>query len=114
LLLGDPRDALHHFRRVARIVLLQKLEHTIRIPQRQVVIDLFRQGRQGTGRARARLGSASSGVIPRRAVVALLPRVKPGKNAVGVGRQLEVVFDDERGICVVNEYSFAMRLFWIA
>ena len=43
LFLGDPSDALDHLRRIPRIVLLQKLEDTVGILQREVVIHFFRQ-----------------------------------------------------------------------
>ena len=45
LFLGDAGDALDHFRRIARVMFLQKLEDAVGILQGQIVVDFFRQGR---------------------------------------------------------------------
>jgi len=36
----------------------------------------------------------------------MLSGVKPREDAVGIGGQLEVAFDDERGVCEVYEVLF--------
>ncbi len=111
LFFGNAGDALDHLRRVARVMFLQQLEHALGVLQRQVVVDFFRQGRQWWGRGTlSRLHAcvfrgcrAAARVVPCGAVVGLLLRVEAGKHTIGVAGQLEVAFDDERRVRVVDQ-----------
>jgi hypothetical protein len=85
------------------------LKHAIRILQRQVVIDFFRQQRQRRGRGAVSSSCTcglSARIIPASAVITVFLRVKPGENAIRVGGQSEVGLDDERGIREVDQILF--------
>ena len=109
---GNAGDAGDHFRRVARVVLLEQLEDAIRILEREIVVDVLGQRWQGSrsvvlARGHARrilLGlPAVAGIVPGGAIVGEFAGVEAGENAVGVGREFEAAVHHERGVGEVDE-----------
>ena len=86
LILRNAGDALHHFRRIARVLLLEQLEDRARMLQRKIV---------------GRFAGLGFLVIPGGAVVDGGGGVEPGKQAVL--RQLESVLNEEGGVGVVQQ-----------
>src|SRR6266849_7908902 len=90
LILRDAGDALDHFRRVARVLLLEELENTARMLEREVVRDIWGQGGRGRTWSRMLRPSGRVGyrhlaryvaallIVPRGLVVDLGGRIKAG------------------------------------
>src|SRR5712692_3549935 len=116
LLPRDAGDALDHFRRVARVLLLEELENTARMLEREVVSDIWGQG--GRGRTWSRMLRPSGRVGYRhlaRQVAALLivpgglvvrPRRRIKARGQTVLREFEALLNHEGRVGVMSEVFF--------